>query len=52
MLLYTDRNVRKFTKFLSYKRYVKFDDIYDVFKKKYLKIAINVLNFLEFVLIL
>ena len=31
-LNYTVRNVGKCTKFLCYKGYVKFDDIYDVFK--------------------
>ena len=49
---YTVRNVRKFTTFLCYRGNVKYYDIYDVFKLKYLKIAKIVLNFLEFFLIL
>ena len=49
---YTVRNVRKFKKFLCYKGNVKFDDIYNVFELRYLKIAINVLHFLKFPLIL
>ena len=49
---YTVRNIRKFTKFLSYKGKVKFDDVYDVFEQEYLKIAKNVLNFLKFFFIL
>ena len=32
---------------LFYKGNVKFDDIYDVFEQRYLKIAKNVLNFLK-----
>ena len=48
----TVRNVRKFTKFVCYKRNVKFDDIYDIFEKMYFKIAKNVLNFLKVFLIL
>ena len=39
---YTVRNFRKFTKFLCYEINVKFDDFYDVFGLKYLKIAKNV----------
>ena len=49
MRMYTVRNVRKFTKFVSYKGNVKFDDIY-VFDQRYLKIVKNVLNFLKFYL--
>ena len=37
--VYTVRNVRKFTKFVCYKSNVKFDEMYDVFEKRYLEIA-------------
>ena len=36
--MYTVRNVRKFTKLLFYKGNVKFDNIYDFFKKIILKL--------------
>ena len=41
----TARNIRKFTKFSCYKGNVKFDNIYDVFEERYLKITEIVLNF-------
>ena len=46
--MYVVRNVRKFTKFSCYKGNVKFDDIYNLFEQRYLKIAKNVLDFLQF----
>ena len=51
-LVHTARNVLEFTKFLCHKDNVKFDDIYDVFEKRYLEIAKNVLNCLILFLIL
>ena len=48
----TVRNLQKFTKFLCYTGNVKFDDIYDIFEQRYLKIAKNVFKFLTIFLIL
>ena len=47
----TVKNVQKFIKFVCYKGNVKFDDIYDLFEWRYLKIAKNLLIFLKFFLI-
>ena len=52
LLSNTVGNSWKLTEFLCCKVNVKFDDIYDAFEYKYLKIAKNVPNFLKFFLIL